>query len=152
MKRREFINWVGVGALASFLPVAIAACQSDTPSTPTSGATDEPEIDSTPREDGFAAIGTVVELDEAGFISDKTFQGEQVLVIRDPSDNTKVLAVNSLCTHQGCSVKWDESSLLVCPCHSSAFNVDGTVAQGPAERPLGTFEAMVDGDLVFVKV
>ncbi|MFO0173750.1 MAG: cytochrome B6, partial [Aphanizomenon sp.] len=26
MKRRDFINWVGLGCLASSLPVAIAAC------------------------------------------------------------------------------------------------------------------------------
>ncbi|MEB3229651.1 MAG: ubiquinol-cytochrome c reductase iron-sulfur subunit [Leptolyngbyaceae bacterium] len=155
MKRRELINWVGVGALASFLPVAIAACQSDTTSSPSTSDTaeaDPPEVDSTPREDGFAAIGTVAALDEAGYISDKTFQGEQVLVIRDPADAAKVLAVNSLCTHQGCSVKWDDSGLLVCPCHRSAFNVDGTVSKGPAEKPLNSFEAKIEDDLVLVKV
>ncbi len=155
MKRRDFMNWVGIGALASFLPVAIAACQSDTSSSTSSstdeGAASKPEIDSTPREDGFAAIGTVSQLDDEGFISSKTFQGEQVVVIRKPDDESSVVAVNSLCTHQGCSVKWD-AGLFTCPCHGSEFNVDGTVASGPASDPLGAFEAKIDGDLVLVKV
>ncbi|MFM5891932.1 MAG: cytochrome B6, partial [Dolichospermum sp.] len=30
MKRRDFINWVGLGFLASSLPVAIAACSPET--------------------------------------------------------------------------------------------------------------------------
>ena len=32
MKRRDFINWVGLGLIASSLPVAIAACSSQTTS------------------------------------------------------------------------------------------------------------------------
>ena len=158
MKRRDFINWVGLGALASSLPVAIAACQSNnTASTPTgdteNGSVPESEaVDDTPREDGFAAVGTVAALDEAGFLSDKTFQGEQVAVIRDPADTTAVIAVNSLCTHQGCSVEWDGSALFACPCHGSKFNPDGSVAEGPAASPLGKFEAKIEGELVLVKV
>ncbi|MBE7384311.1 MAG: ubiquinol-cytochrome c reductase iron-sulfur subunit [Leptolyngbya sp. SIO1E4] len=155
MKRREFINWVGLGALASSLPVAIAACRSsDTASAPDGApAESETEVDSTRREDGFAAVGTVAALDEAGFISDKSFQGSQVVVIRNPADEAAVLAVDSLCTHQGCSVEWDSgASTFACPCHGSTFNSDGSVAQGPATAPLGIFEAKIEADLVLVKV
>lgn len=158
MKRRDFINWVGLGVLASSLPVAIAACQSDdTASAPTedtenSVVAEPTAVDDTPREDGFAAMGTVAALDEAGVLSDKTFQGEQVAVIRDPADATAVIAVNSLCTHQGCSVEWDGSAQFACPCHGSKFNPDGSVAGGPASSPLDKFEAKIDGELVLVKV
>ncbi len=155
MKRREFMNWVGFGALAASLPVAIAACQPDTASTdsaPTDSApaedeTASAELDSTPDAEGFSAIGTVAELDE-GSISSKNFQGEQVAVVRAAEG---VVAVNTLCTHQGCTVKWDGEAF-ACPCHGSNFFPDGSVATGPASEPLPTYEAKIDGDRVLVKV
>jgi len=150
MKRREFVSWVGLGCLASSLPLAIAACQSSEP--PVSSG-DAPEVAATPRPDGFAAVGTVAALDEAGFLADKDFLGSQVVVIRDPSDDRTVVGVNSLCTHQGCHVAWDQGSEgFACPCHGSQFNPDGSVRQGPAAEPLETFEAKIEGDLVLVKV
>lgn len=156
MNRRDFVNWVGMGTLAASLPVAIAACQPDTASTSTEAPVDEAAeetaaIDSTPRPDGFAALGTVAELDAEGFLSSKSFMGEQVLVVRDPADSAALIAVNSLCTHQGCGVDW-AGGAFACPCHGSSFNPDGTVASGPASEALGTFEAKVEDDLVLVKV
>ncbi|MEO0409490.1 MAG: ubiquinol-cytochrome c reductase iron-sulfur subunit, partial [Cyanobacteria bacterium P01_A01_bin.135] len=147
--RREFMNWVGFGALATSLPVAIAACQSDTatPEAETEPAAETAELDDTPDADGFAAIGTVTELDE-GTIAKQNFKGEQVAVVRAAEG---VVAVNTLCTHQGCTVKWDGEAF-ACPCHGSNFFADGTVATGPASEPLGTYEAKIDGDRVLVKI
>ncbi|ASC71491.1 Cytochrome b6-f complex iron-sulfur subunit [Halomicronema hongdechloris C2206] len=154
MKRREFVSWVGLGCLASSLPMAIAACQSaDTTSSSRESPSEDVEVASTPRPDGFAAVGTVAGLDEAGFLSDKNFLGSQVVVVRDPADATAVLGVNSLCTHQGCYVEWDDGTEgFACPCHGSQFNPDGSVRQGPAAEPLDAFEAKIEGELVLVKV
>lgn len=152
MKRREFINWVGLGALASSLPMAIAACQSPEEVTDSAATAIKEKLDTSPREDGFAAVGTVAELDENGFISAKSFVPDAVAVVRNPTDTAAVIAVGSLCTHQGCTVKWDaEPGLFACPCHGSTFNSDGTVATGPAEDPLKQFEAKIEGDLVLVQ-
>lgn len=60
MNRREFFGWVGLGAIATSLPVAMAACSSQ--STP-SKLTNAPS-----RPDGFKAIGTLAELDQKGHI------------------------------------------------------------------------------------
>jgi cytochrome b6-f complex iron-sulfur subunit len=155
MKRREFLSWVGLGAVATSLPMAIAACSS--PVEPEAEAPPAPpeaeaEIDTTPREDGFAAIGTVAALDADGYLSNKSFNGEQVAVIRDPANAENLIAVNSFCTHQGCTVEWDGDSKFACPCHGSFFNADGSVDAGPATKELGTFTAMVEGDLVYVKL
>jgi cytochrome b6-f complex iron-sulfur subunit len=152
MNRREFMNWMGVGALATSLPLAIAACQPDTASAPGSAPAKETvEVDSTPRPDGFAAIATVAELDADGSVSSKNFQGTQVVVIRNPADESALIAVNSLCTHQACTVAW-ESGTFACPCHGSSFNPDGTVASGPAPEALGTYDAKIEDGLVLVKV
>ncbi|MEL6776558.1 MAG: ubiquinol-cytochrome c reductase iron-sulfur subunit [Cyanobacteria bacterium J06597_16] len=158
MKRREFVNCVGLGVLASSLPVAIAACSpAATDETDTADASaDAPvappveEIDTSVREDGFAALGTVAALDSEGFLVDKNFAAGPVIVIRDPEDATAVVALNSTCNHQGCNVDWKETEF-VCPCHGSKFGADGSLANGPATAPLTPFEAKVDGDLVLVK-
>lgn len=158
MNRREFINWVGVGFVATSLPIAIAAC---TPKASTSETTldaeapagSEPsttEVDNSIREDGFAALGTVADLDANGSLAKKGFIAGPVVVIRDPANPEGIVALNSMCTHQGCSVEWKDD-LLACPCHGSKFNPDGTVAEGPAAKPLGTYEAKVESDLVLVK-
>lgn len=161
MKRRDFLNWVGVGTLATSLPMVLAACDSGGPTTesesaPATDSADETEpsaeVDSTPREDGFAAVGTVETLDEQGFISDKDFFAGAVMVIRNPDDSSSLIAVNSMCTHQGCGVEWkSEDNQFQCPCHGSAFSPDGSLASGPATKPLDTFEVKVEENLVLIK-
>jgi cytochrome b6-f complex iron-sulfur subunit len=151
MKRRDFINWIGLGALATSLPVAIAACQSDDATTP-ADAPDAPAGDAA-RADGFAAIGTVAELDAAGSLANPSLQGEAVIVIRDPADAAAVVALSSVCNHQGCNVDWEsDTAAFVCPCHDSKFATDGAVTAGPATEALGAFEAKIEEDLVLVKV
>ncbi len=149
MDRRTFLSWVGLGAIASSLPIAIAAC---TPQAENETAVEaEPQLDSIPRADGFMAIGTVAELDEKGFVRDMESVMSPAIAIADPS-GSGVIAMNSMCTHQGCSVAWSaDDQLLKCPCHGSQFNPDGTVAQGPAAAPLERYEAKIEDDLVLVK-
>lgn len=155
MKRREFFNFVGMGLMATSLPVAIAACSpAETADTDVESEAPETEAatsEAPARDDGFSEIGSVAELDDAGFIANKSFMGEQVVVVRDPADAAGVVALSSLCTHQGCTVDWKESEF-VCPCHQSKFSTEGEVLDGPASDPLKTFEAMVEGDAVLVKV
>ena len=149
MERRKFLGWVSVGMLASSLPVAIAACSSDTSSssssTPTSAAT--PEIDSTPDAEGFVAVGTNQELTDKGYLYDKQLE---VIVV---SSSGAVAALNPACTHKGCDVEWKgDSGELVCPCHGSKFGVDGGVLAGPANAPLPVYESKQEGDLIKVKL
>jgi menaquinol-cytochrome c reductase iron-sulfur subunit len=54
---------------------------------------------------------------------------------RDTTDKFTAFAV--YCTHLGCPVLWvPQPRIFLCPCHGSVFNGDGTVAGGPAPRPL----------------
>lgn len=46
-------------------------------------------------------------------------------------------AFSVICTHLGCPVQYVQGGhLFLCPCHGSVFNDDGSVAGGPAMRPL----------------
>ncbi|TVQ13269.1 MAG: cytochrome B6 [Leptolyngbya sp. DLM2.Bin27] len=144
MKRREFTHWLGLGLLASSLPVAIAACQSD--SAPSADTADTAEGE-------FVAIGTVADLDAEGSLTNRNLQGNNLAVIRDPSDPSAVIAVSAVCTHSGCTVPWDaDQQLFACPCHGGRFNPDGTVSAGPPPRSLATFAAKIEGDQVLVRV
>jgi cytochrome b6-f complex iron-sulfur subunit len=148
MERRAFLLRVGMGALVSSLPWAIAAC---TPDTTT--AVKQPSIEpkSGAASSGFTTVGTLQDLDKAGFIQDKKFAAGPLLVVRDPGDKTKLLAVNATCTHKGCIVDWNaKDSGFLCPCHAAQFKPDGKVAQGPAEKPLATFVAKIEGDSILV--
>jgi Rieske Fe-S protein len=48
------------------------------------------------------------------------------------------------CTHLGCRIARVSDGLLVCPCHGSKFRTDGSVASGPASRPLDVLPHQTD--------
>ena len=137
MQRREFINYVGLGAIASYLPVALVACtESDTVAQIEENTASE------------LLIGTVTQLEEAGFLLDEE---ANVMVIKDNAG--KLLAVNPTCTHQGCTVEWqNDESIFLCPCHAAKYAPDGNVLAAPAPSPLPTYEAIAKQDQVFVKI
>lgn len=62
----------------------------------------------------------------------------------------KFAAFSSVCTHQGCNVDDISGGTINCPCHGSRYRLDGSVAQGPAPRPLPSKTVTVQGDSVFV--
>ncbi len=58
------------------------------------------------------------------------------------------LGLSSTCTHLGCRVAAIADGLIACPCHGSRYHLDGSVAAGPAPRPLDTRAIRVDGDRI----
>lgn len=54
-------------------------------------------------------------------------------------------ALSARCTHLGCTVH-EEGKGFVCPCHGSRFTQDGSVVQGPADRPLPYFAVRLEDD------
>ena len=53
---------------------------------------------------------------------------------------------SSTCTHKGCAVDKIADGTIDCPCHGSKFNLDGSVANGPAQKPLEAQAITVQGD------
>ena len=58
--------------------------------------------------------------------------GRAVALFRDGEG---AYAISTICTHLGCVVKV-ASDGFHCPCHGSVFAADGSVAKGPAPKPL----------------
>lgn len=139
MKRRDFINWVGLGWLASSLPIAIAACTSDA-KAPNASATSD-----------WQSVGTKAQLDKTGqLLAENSPLGPVLVVGTSKAEN--LIAVNPTCTHKGCTVEWKaQAKKFACPCHGAEYGVDGKVQKGPAEKSLKSYAAKIEGDSVLVK-
>jgi len=61
-------------------------------------------------------------------------------------DENGFRALNLTCTHLGCTVVQTDSTTFTCPCHSSRYDLDGKVVQGPATRNLAAMRAEVNAD------
>jgi menaquinol-cytochrome c reductase iron-sulfur subunit len=58
----------------------------------------------------------------------------------------EIVAFAPQCTHLGCAYHWDaRNGQFICPCHTSAFSMDGKVLGGPAPRPLDRYQAKLSG-------
>ena len=63
-----------------------------------------------------------------------------------------IKAFSTVCPHLGCGVDFDEKTgKFACPCHTSAFDLDGRCLSGPSPRGLDELEAHVDGRDVLVR-
>ncbi|MYR59943.1 Rieske 2Fe-2S domain-containing protein [Streptomyces sp. SID625] len=73
---------------------------------------------------------------------------EQRVVVTQP-EKGQFRAFSAVCTHQGCTVASVENGTIACPCHGSMFHAaDGSVAHGPASRPLAAKEIKVEGNSI----
>ena len=71
-----------------------------------------------------------------------------LLVIRTGDD--KYSALSNVCPHRQCRVKVVSPTLIQCPCHQSAYKIDGTYVSGPAKTGLKTYAISVEGDAITV--
>ena len=55
------------------------------------------------------------------------------------------------CTHQGCELQPNKTSL-VCPCHGSEFTTDGKVQSPPADQDLKQFKIITDNENIYIEL
>lgn len=134
MQRKQFLTGAGLGLVTA----AMAACttygrkpEATAPSAPATGGTAPPAEVLAKTADvpvgGGVVVGEVV-LTQA---SAGAFQG-----------------FSSTCTHAGCTLNEVADGTINCPCHGSRFNLDGSVANGPATKPLQAKAVTVQGDSI----
>jgi Rieske Fe-S protein len=67
--------------------------------------------------------------------------------LRRQKGSDQIEAFNATCPHAGCFVNFvADRSDYQCPCHNSAFDVDGHCKYGPSPRDLDSLTAEVRGD------
>lgn len=74
------------------------------------------------------------------------YRASRVVVIRR---NDEIYALSLVCPHLGCTVNVTPNNL-VCPCHGSVFDRNGTVLKGPSDRSLQRLEVRDRGDSLVV--
>lgn len=61
-----------------------------------------------------------------------------------------VVALSAVCPHLGCSVNAVAGQGFVCPCHTSAFAIDGKRKSGPSPRDMDSLATKIEEGVVLV--
>lgn len=128
MKRKDFLNQIGIGAAMFLAPVcfgSLTGCK---------------KTSTTPANIDFTLdVSTGVLSKNGGFLVKDT-----VIVARTNSGT--FIAVAAACTHEGTNVNYKASSNnFICPNHNATFSSDGTVTQGPANSNLIKYNTTLTG-------
>lgn len=136
--RRAVIVTAGLGALVT----AVAAC--GTSKTPAGGSESPTSAPATADASGTPKAGPLAKTADVP-VGSGVIVGD--VVITQPTAGV-FKGFSSVCPHRGCNVDAITDGKIVCPCHNSEFNLDGSVAQGPATNPLEAKSITVQGDSV----
>jgi Rieske Fe-S protein len=137
---------LGAGAIGA--AGVLAACGSDgpAPSSPPpagGGATPAPQ----PATEGTG--GGAIQTSDIPVGGGKIYADARVVVTQPAAGSFK--AFSATCTHMACTVADVSDGKIKCPCHGSQYNIaDGSVAQGPATRPLPPKMVTVNGSTLTV--
>ena len=122
------------------------SASTSTATDPTSSSTPSKES-SSPSEDtgssgGGAALASTSDVPVGGCF----VVAASKIVLTQPTEG-EFKAFSTVCTHQGCPITKLDGDEIECSCHGSRFMVaDGSVANGPATKPLEELKATVKGD------
>ena len=76
------------------------------------------------------------------------FEKKKIAIIKS---HNKLYAISTICTHLGCTVRWDNKlKIFQCPCHQSAFSKLGKVLRGPAKTDLKQVKYIIKGDKIVI--
>jgi nitrite reductase/ring-hydroxylating ferredoxin subunit len=81
-----------------------------------------------------------------GFVLIEDTPAGDLLIIRS-SDN-EYTSLSPVCPHKQCKVEVMNPVLIQCPCHKSAYKIDGTLIHGPSKASLKKFATRVEGGVI----
>ena len=142
ISRRKALVSTGISLAAS--TIAGCATYGKPPAAPAAEAAPTPDTAAARAAAQVQAIARTADIPVgSGVIVDD-------VVITQPAEG-KFNGFSAICTHAGCTVAEVVGASINCPCHGSSFNLDGTVAKGPASRPLDAKDIVVQGDSIALK-
>jgi len=153
--RRDFLKTIGVGGLGLGLAAvagapAVAFVGYPLTHVTVTGATGLIQIG---KASTFKA-GQPVKVD---VFADKRDAWNRIVKVKVGSawilrDGEALKAYSSVCPHLGCAVDYEsEEKRFACPCHHSAFSMDGKVSGGPAPRAMDQLELEEKDGVVSVR-
>jgi Rieske Fe-S protein len=137
-----------LGAGLGLVTAVLAACatygkkpEAAGDSSTTAAASPAPSASGAPAAPAANAIAKTADVPVgSGVIVDE-------IVVTQPSAGV-FKGFSATCTHAGCTVNKVADGTIDCPCHGSKFNLDGSVANGPASSPLEARAVSVEGDSI----
>jgi len=136
ISRRRFCAGACQAASCATLATVFTACSGSSPTSPSGGGT----ASALGRLSGqFAGGGVRVNVsgsalsDVGGAALVESVAG--VFLVSRTSASAFV-AIDAVCTHEGCTVTGADGSSYVCPCHGSRYSRTGQVLAGPAKASL----------------
>ncbi|KUH65515.1 (2Fe-2S)-binding protein [Mycolicibacterium novocastrense] len=137
MQRKQFLVGAGLGIATG----ALAACSTygkdpqvaEEPAVTTTGGVAAPA----------AVLAKVADVPVGGGVV-----VEQTVLTQPTAGDFKEFSAT--CTHAGCTVRDVAGGTINCPFHGSRFNLDGTVANGPATRSLESKPIQLQDDSIIL--
>lgn len=117
--RRDLFRSFALVALGGGSAAVLAACSGSGPGSSPAGG---------PSASGNLTIPKSAVPSGSGMI-------KSGFIVTQPAAGT-FKAFSNICTHQGCPITDIAGGTIMCNCHGSEFNLDGSVKRGPASRPL----------------
>jgi nitrite reductase/ring-hydroxylating ferredoxin subunit len=136
----------GFVALGVAVPL-LAACGSDDSGSGSAGNGDADTGSSgdSGSAGGTTSSGAIGKTTDVPVGSAKIYSGEKVMVSQPTEGEFR--AFSAVCTHQQCAITKLDGDEIECTCHFSRFKTaDGSVAKGPATKPLEELEVTVTGE------
>lgn len=154
MERRAVLTSGAVIAGAGIAAVTLAACSdgggaSNAAGAASAGAPSAPSATSaTSAPAGSGQIAKATDVPVGSVFAFQDPQGGPAFLLQ-PAAGT-FLAYSGICTHNGCTVGYDEAaSEFACPCHGARFAVaTGDPVQGPAKLPLTKIAVVESGGVI----
>lgn len=158
--RRSFLYqfWAGfLGLLAGLVPASIAVPYFLDPIVRKDGEDDEGSTDFVPvaNVDSLPPDGTPMQFTIFKDRVDKwnMFPNERVgsVWLRKDPESGEIVAFNSVCPHLGCTVDYRPANAdFYCPCHASAFDLEGERLNAIPPRPMDSLQTKVEDGEVLV--
>ena len=140
MTRRDLIHKVIIaGTVYLVIPPALSSCSKD-------------ETDNGTGGNGGGGKTITLDLTNATYAALNNVGGSvvvQEIIVANTASG--YVALNSVCTHQGCTIGYNSTlNNFPCPCHGSVYSATGSVVNGPATVAVKSYAVSKSGNTVTI--